>query len=104
MNKFKKGDKVKVITGKDRGKISQITKLFPKLDKILLHGVNVVKKHMKPNKSNPEGGIIRKELPIHFSNVMHIDPATNVVSKIGFRFLPNGRKTRYFKKSNNLYR
>jgi len=101
-NKFKKNDVVKVLTGKDKGKISSITKSYPKADKLLVKGVNVVKKHIKPSKIVPNGGIISKEMPIHISNVTHIDPITNKPVKIGFRTLEGGKKARYFKVSGKL--
>jgi large subunit ribosomal protein L24 len=101
-NKFKKSDKVKVITGKDKGKISEIISFIPKTNKVIVGGVNVVKKHTKPNKFNPEGGIVQKEMPIHVSNVMHVDLKTNSASKIGFKFLEDGKKVRYLKKTGEL--
>jgi large subunit ribosomal protein L24 len=101
-NKFKKNDKVKVITGKDKGKISEIISFTPKNDKVILNGVNLVKRHTKPNKLNPEGGIVQKEMPIHVSNIMHIDPKTNSAVRIGFKFLKDGRKVRYLKKTGEL--
>ena len=101
-NKFKKNDKVKVISGKDKGKISEIVSYFPKDNKVILNGVNLVKKHTKPNKINPEGGIIQKEMPIHVSNIMHVDPKTNSVAKIGFKKTEKGNNVRYYKKSGEL--
>ena len=101
-NKFKKNDKVKVICGKDKGKIAEIISYFPKDNKVILGGVNLVKRHTKPNKLNPEGGIIQKEMPIHISNIMHIDPKTNSVTKIGFKKTKNGNNARYYKKSGEL--
>lgn len=101
-NKFKKNDKVKVITGKDKGKVSEIINFIPKSNKVILNGVNLVKRHTKPNKLNPEGGIVQKEMPIHISNIMHIDPKTNSAVKIGFKFLEDGKKVRYLKKTGQL--
>ena len=101
-NKFKKNDKVKVITGKDKGKISEIINFITKSNKVILNGVNLVKRHTKPSKLNPEGGIVQKEMPIHISNIMHIDPKTNSAVKIGFKFLENGKKVRYLKKTGEL--
>ncbi|MED1919625.1 50S ribosomal protein L24, partial [Bacillus thuringiensis] len=72
----KKGDKVMVITGKDKGKTGVILVAFPKKDRVLVEGVNIVKKHTKPNQENPQGGIISQEAAIHVSNVMVIDPKT----------------------------
>jgi large subunit ribosomal protein L24 len=101
-NKFKKNDKVKVITGKDKGKISEIINFITKSNKVILNGVNLVKRHTKPSKLNPEGGIVQKEMPIHISNIMHIDPKTNSAVKIGFKFLEDGKKVRYLKKTGEL--
>ena len=101
-NKFKKSDKVKVITGKDKVKISEIISFIPKSNKVVIGGVNIVKRHTKPNKFNPEGGIVQKEMPIHVSNIMHVDLKTNSASKIGFKFLEDGKKVRYLKKTGEL--
>ena len=101
-NKFKKNDKVKVIAGKDKGKVSEIINFIPKSNKVILNGINLVKRHTKPNKLNPEGGIVQKEMPIHISNIMHIDPKTNSAVKIGFKFLEDGKKVRYLKKTGEL--
>ena len=76
-SKFKKDDKIKVISGKDRGKVSKILKVMQKTNKVLIEGVGIVKRHTKPNKLNPEGGIIEKEMPIDISNIMHLDPKKN---------------------------
>ena len=101
-NKFKKSDKVKVITGKDKGKISEIISFIQIFNKVVIGGVNIVKRHTKPNKFNPEGGIVQKEMPIHVSNIMHVDLKTNSASKIGFKFLEDGKKVRYLKKTGEL--
>lgn len=100
----KKGDKVQVITGAYKGTIGEVLKAFPKEDKIIVEGVNMVKKHMKPTQANPEGGIIEKEAKIHVSNVMLYDEKAKEASKIGHRFVEkDGKqvKVRYFKKSGN---
>ncbi|RTK93123.1 MAG: 50S ribosomal protein L24 [Rickettsiales bacterium] len=96
--KIKKGDKVKVITGKSKGKIGDVLKVFPTDNKVIVSGVNLAKKHTKPSQTS-EGGIIQKELPIHVSNVSHIDPKTNEITKIGYR-IEDGKKVRFAKKSN----
>ena len=77
--KFKTGDKVRVMRGKDAGKEGQITKVLKSADKVVVEGINMIKKHQKPNNTNPQGGIIDKEAPIHVSNVMLLDPETKVV-------------------------
>lgn len=99
--KVKKGDKVKVTTGSSKGKIGDVVKVFPKENKVIVSGVNVVKKHTKPSKFS-EGGIIQKELPIHVSNISHIDPKTNEVTKIGYKMLESGKKVRFAKKSGEI--
>ena len=72
----KKGDKVMVISGKDKGKQGVILAAFPKKDRVIVEGVNMVKKHSKPTQANPQGGILNQEAPIHVSNVMPLDPKT----------------------------
>lgn len=94
----KKGDKVKVITGKDKGKTGVILAAFPKKDRVIVEGVNIVKKHAKPSQDNPQGGIISKEAPIHVSNVMPIDPKTGEPTRVGYK-IENGKKVRIAKKS-----
>ena len=101
-SKFKKDDKVQVICGKDKGKVSKILKIIPKANKVLMEGVGIVKRHTKPNKLNPEGGIISKEMPIDMSNIMHVDPKTNTVTRIGFKLTDEGKRVRYSKKSGEL--
>ena len=79
----KTGDKVMVITGKDKGKTGVILASFPKKNRVLVEGVNIVKKHSKPSQMNPQGGIINQEAPIHVSNVMPIDPKTGEPTRVG---------------------
>ncbi|WP_341793666.1 MULTISPECIES: 50S ribosomal protein L24 [unclassified Rickettsia] len=99
--KVKKGDEVVVITGKYKGKKGKILKVFPEDNKIIVSGVNLVKKHTKPSQVS-EGGIITKELPIHISNVAHIDPKSGESTKIGFKILEDGSKVRVAKKSGEI--
>lgn len=94
----KKGDKVMVITGKDKGKTGVILAAFPKKDRVLVEGINIVKKHTKPNQANPQGGIISQEAAIHVSNVMPIDPKTGEPTRVGFK-IEDGKKIRIAKKS-----
>ncbi len=98
--KIKKGDQVKVITGSSKGVVAKVTKVFPKEDKIIVEGVNIVKKHLKPSQVNPDGGIIEKELPIHVSNVMAYDAKAKAPSKLGYKE-EKGKKVRYYKRSGN---
>lgn len=97
----KKGDKVQVISGKDKGKQGVILAAFPKNNRVLVEGVNIVKKHSKPTQANPQGGIIEKEAPIHVSNVMALDPKTGVPTRVGYQ-LVDGKKVRIAKKSGEL--
>ncbi|WP_218461026.1 50S ribosomal protein L24 [Rickettsia sp. TH2014] len=99
--KVKKGDEVVVITGKHKGKKGKILKVFPEDSKVIVSGVNLVKKHTKPNHMS-EGGIITKELPIHISNIAHIDPKTGNLTKVAFKFLEDGSKVRVAKKSGEI--
>ncbi|GAB3795756.1 50S ribosomal protein L24 [Virgibacillus kimchii] len=94
----KKGDKVKVISGKDRGKEGTILEAFPKKDRVLVEGINMVKKHAKPSQENPQGGILELEASIHVSNVMPIDPKTGEPTRIGYEE-KDGKKVRIAKKS-----
>lgn len=97
----KTGDKVKVLAGKDKGKEGVITKAFPKKDRVIVEGVNVVKKHTKPSNTNPSGGIVEKEAPIHVSNVMLIDPSTNQPTRVGYKVV-DGKKVRVSKKTGEI--
>ncbi|GER67249.1 50S ribosomal protein L24 [Weizmannia acidilactici] len=97
----KKGDKVMVISGKDKGKTGTILAVFPKKDRVIVEGVNIVKKHSKPSQANPQGGIIDMEAPIHVSNVMLLDPKTNEPTRIGYE-VRDGKKVRVAKKSGEV--
>ena len=97
----KKGDKVKVISGKDKGKTGVILTAYPKKDRVLVEGVNIVKKHMKPNQANPQGGIVSQEAAIHVSNVMLIDPKTGEPTRVGYK-VEDGKKVRVAKKSGEV--
>ncbi len=92
----KKGDTVKVITGKDKGKQGVILQVFPKKERVIVEGVNIVKKHAKPSQDNPQGGIINKEAAIHVSNVMPIDPKTGEPTRVGYKVV-DGKKVRVAK-------
>ncbi|EAG7532360.1 50S ribosomal protein L24 [Listeria monocytogenes] len=97
----KKGDKVKVITGKDKGKSGKVLAAFPKKDRILIEGINMVKKHTKPSNVNPQGGILNVEAPIHVSNVMLIDPKTGEPTRVGYE-VKGDKKVRVAKKSGEV--
>jgi large subunit ribosomal protein L24 len=96
----KKGDKVKVITGKDKNKEGVVLAAFPKKDKVVVEGVNVVKKHQKPSAINPQGGIVEVEAPIHVSNVQVLD-ANGVAGKVGYK-VEGDKKVRFNKKSGEI--
>ena len=97
----KKGDKVMVISGKDKGKTGVVLTAFPKKDRVLVEGVNIIKKHMKPNQANPQGGIVSQEAAIHVSNVMLIDPKTGEPTRVGSK-VEDGKKVRVAKKSGEI--
>ena len=99
--KIKKGDKVIVITGKDKGKSGEVLTVFPKTNRVLLRGINVAKRHTAQSQTS-QGGILDKELSINISNVSHIDPKENKATKVGFKFLKDGRKVRFSKMSGDL--
>jgi large subunit ribosomal protein L24 len=96
--KIKTGDKVRVMRGKDAGKEGTVTKVFLKADKVIVEGVNIVKKHQKPSNANPQGGIVDVEAAIHVSNVMLLDPESNKPSRTGVE-IKDGKKVRIAKKS-----
>lgn len=99
---IKKGDKVVVIAGRDKAKTGEVLQVFPKEQRVLVGGVNLVKRHTKPNMQNQDGGIIEKEAPLHISNVQIADPKTGDPSRIGHKFLEDGTKVRYAKKSGEV--
>ena len=99
--RLKKGDKVSVISGRDKGKSGEVLKVFPKKNRVIVQGVNMVKRHTKPSSGAP-GGIIDKELPIHGSNIAHSDPKSGKPTRIGAKFLEDGKKVRYAKKSGEI--
>lgn len=94
----KKGDKVQIISGKDKGKQGVILQAIPAKNRVVVEGVNVVKKHSKPSQLNPQGGIVEQEAAIHVSNVMPLDPKTNEPTRVGYK-VENGKKVRIAKKS-----
>lgn len=96
--RIKKGDKVQVIAGKDKGKQGVVLQVYPKKERVIVEGINVVKKHAKPSQINPQGGIIDFEAAIHVSNVMLIDPETKEPTRIGYKMI-DGKKVRIAKKS-----
>jgi large subunit ribosomal protein L24 len=97
-----KNDTVKILTGKYSGKIGKVLKVFPHENRVIVEGVNMIKKHTKPSQKNPQGGIVEKEASIHVSNVMVIDPKSNESTRIGYKYLTDGTKVRISKKSGEM--
>ena len=96
--KIKKGDKVVVLTGRDKGKTGEVVQMLPKEERALVRGVNLVKRHQRQT-ANTEGGIISKEASIHLSNLALEDPKDGKPTRVGFTILPDGRKVRVAKRS-----
>lgn len=99
--KFKKGDRVVVLTGRDQGKQGEILTMFPKENKAVVRGVNMVRRHTRQS-AGQEAGIISKEAPINLSNLSHEDPQDGKPTRVGFKFLDDGRKVRFAKRSGEL--
>lgn len=97
--RLKKGDTVVVTTGKYKGKTGKITATHPSENKVTVEGINIVKKHVKPNRANPQGGIIEVTKPIWVSKVAIVDPSTKKASRIGYKLDDKGNKTRVYKAS-----
>lgn len=97
--KIKKGDKVKVIAGKDRGKVGKVLRALPREDKVIVEGVHISKRHQKPTSKRQQGQIVEKTLPVHVSNVMIIDPKSGKPTRVGITHV-DGKYTRIAKKSN----
>ena len=102
MQKIKKGDDVIVITGKDKGRRGSVLRVMEN-GRVLVEGINMVKKHQKPNpNAGVQGGIIDKEMPVHASNVMVFNPITEKGDKVGVKALEDGRRVRFFKSNNEV--
>ena len=99
--RIKKGDKVVVIAGSNKGKEGTVSAVLAKENKVVVSGVNMVKKHVKPNQAQPEGKIVEKEAPIHVSNVALIDPKTKKATKVKYE-IKDGKKVRVAKKSSTV--
>ena len=100
--RLKKGDRVKVISGKDKGKEGKILVSMPAENKVIVEGVSVASRHSKPTQANPQGGIVKKETPIYASKVMLVCPNTGKPTRIGHAFLEDGRKVRVAKVSREV--
>ena len=101
IKRIRKGDNVIVLTGRDKGKRGGVLKSMPKEGRLIVQGVNMVKRHTRPSQTQT-GGIVEKEAPIHVSNVALLDPASDRPTRVGFRLLEDGRKVRYAKASGEL--
>lgn len=99
--KIKKGDRVIVRTGRDKGKTGEVLRVLPKQERVVVQGVNVVKRHTQPG-GGGAGGIVEKEAAVHVSNLAHVDPKTDKATRVGYRFLEDGRKVRYAKRSGEV--
>ena len=103
MKKFRlrKGDDVVVISGRDKGKTGSILRVIPSEDRVIVDGINMVKRHTRPSQAQP-GGIVDKEAPIHISNVALADPKDGSATRVGYKFLEDGRKVRFAKQSGEV--
>ena len=99
--KIKKGDRVVVLTGRNKGKTGEVLKVMSSEDRAVVQGVNIVKRHTRPGPATA-GGIVEKEAAIHLSNLAHVDPKDDKPTRVGFKFLDDGRKVRYAKRSGEV--
>lgn len=99
--KIKKGDKVVVIAGRDKGQGGEVLKVLREVNRVVVQGVNMVTKHSKPTQTSP-GGLEKKELPIHISNVALADPKGGKATRVGYKFLKDGEKVRFARKSGEV--
>jgi large subunit ribosomal protein L24 len=98
---IKKGDRVIVTTGRDRGKKGEVLRVYTKEERALVSGVNMIKRHTKQSQKT-QGGIVSKEAPMHVSNLAHVDPKSGGATRIGWKILGDGRKVRFAKKSGEV--
>ena len=99
--KIRKGDRVIVTTGKERGKTGEVLRVERKDDRVLVQGVNMIKRHTRPGPANP-GGIIEREATLHISNVALIDPKSQEATRVGYKVLDDGRKVRFARRSGEM--
>ena len=103
MRRIRKDDEVIVISGKDKGRRGKVARVLEDGERLIVAGVNLIKRHTKPNPArNVAGGIVEREAAVHVSNVMLFNPVTQKGDRIGFRVLEDGRKVRYFKSNNEV--
>ena len=98
--KIKKGDTVKVMRGEYKGQDGKVLKIYLEKERALVEGVNMMSKHTKPNAEYPDGGIIKKEAPVHISNLMLLDPSSGEATRVGRKLDDDNKLVRYAKKSN----
>ena len=98
--KIKKGDRVVLLTGRDKGRQGEVTQVFPKEERLIVQGLNLVKRHTRPSQTDPQGGIKTKEAPVHISNVAYVD-RDGQPTRVGFR-IEGDKKVRYAKKSGEV--
>ncbi len=101
MQKIRKGDKVVVLAGRDKGRTGEVLRVMPKDDRALVRGINMIRRHQAQTQSQ-EGGIITKEAPIHLSNLAHVDPKDGKPTRVGFQVQKDGKKVRVAKRSGEL--
>ena len=101
---IRKDDVVEVVAGDDKGTRGKVLRVLRAKNQVVVEGVNRVYRHLKPSKRNPQGGRLSKEMPVDASNVMFVDPTRNVPTRVGVRYLPDGSKELYAKKSGTRLR
>ncbi len=99
--KIKKGDEVIVLTGRDRGKSGEVLEVRRSENRVVVQGVNMIKRHQRPTQAQ-RGGIIEREAAVHISNVAHVDPKDKKPSRVGYKFLDDGRKVRFARRSGEV--
>jgi large subunit ribosomal protein L24 len=99
--KIKKGDNVVVISGRDKGKSGEVLRVFPTDSRLIVQGVHIARRHQRQRMGDP-GGIVEKELTIHISNVAHVDPSSGKPTRVGYKFLEDGRKVRVARRSGEV--
>jgi large subunit ribosomal protein L24 len=92
--RVKKNDQVEVISGEYRGKKGRVLKVYPETDRVVVEGINFISRHMRPTQSMPQGGIVKREAPVHVSNVMVICPKTSERTRVGFTYLEGDKRSR----------
>ena len=106
--KIRKNDMVMVIAGNARGKTGKVLKVYPEKERVIIEGVNIIKRHTKANQKNPQGGIVQREASIHVSNVMLLDPKTNEPTRVGMKVVTDAttghkRRMRVAKASGEMF-